>query len=154
MIGTGELHCAGDRRRVWTALCALVLVVSLGAGTAYADDVSGEYTDDAPEQYADDVPEESADDILDEDADTAPEESADDGDEDVDEDSGPGFGRKAWDATLLRPLNFIRLTVGSVLMVPVSVLTLPAGVDNVLNMADYFVGQPYWDTFERPLGKF
>ena len=79
---------------------------------------------------------------------------ADNGDEDVAEDTGPSSGRVAWDVSVLRPMNFIRLAVGCVLMVPVSFLALPGGIDNIQNMADYFIDQPYWDTFERPLGKF
>jgi hypothetical protein len=128
-----------------------VFVLSLPVTSAHADDVSDEFADDAPEVYADDVSDEYTDDDPDEYTDDASEEYED---EDVDEDPSPGFGRKAWDATLLRPLNFIRLVAGCVLTIPVSVIVLPSGTDNFLDTADYFVGQPYWDTFERPLGKF
>ena len=134
---------AATSRRIRISLCALVFVLSLGVTSAHADDVSDEFAADDPEVYADDVSEEYTDD--------ASEEYED---EDVDEDPSPGFGRKAWDATLLRPLNFIRLVAGCVLTIPISVIVLPSGTDNFLDTADYFVGQPYWDTFERPLGKF
>jgi hypothetical protein len=142
MMGTDCKRRAEVCRCIRISLGALVLALSFGATAVCADDISG----DAPDQYTDDAP--------DEDADAAPEESAGDGDEDVDEDSGPGFARKAWDVTLLRPLNFIRLAAGCVLMVPVSIISLPVGIDNFQYMADHFVEQPYWDTFARPLGKF
>jgi len=145
-MGRGRERRAGACWRIRISLCALVIALSIGVTSAYADDVSEAYADDVSEEYADDASEEDADD--------ASEDYTDDEAEDVDEDTGPGGGRKAWDAALLRPLNFIRLVAGCVLMAPISVLTLPAGIDNFQNMADYFVDQPYWDTFRRPLGKF
>ena len=155
MIGRGSRHRDGAHRHVRASFSALLFALSIGVASAYADDISGEYADDAPEEYTDDAPEEYADDAPDDEyADDAPEEYGDDADEDVDEDPGPGFGRIAWDVTLLRPLGFIRLIAGGVITVPVSLLALPAGVDNVESMADYFVGQPYRDTFKTPLGEF
>jgi len=153
-MGRGCTHRAGARPRIRASLCALVFALSIGASSAYADDVYEEIADDVSEEIADDVSEEVADDVSDEIADSASEEYADDDAEDAAEDSGPGHGRVVWDAALLRPLNFIRLVGGCALMIPVSVLALPGGIDNIENMADYFVGQPYWDTFDRPLGKF
>jgi len=145
---------AGAPQRVRVSLCALVFALSIGATPGYADDVSGEYENDISDEVVGDVSEEIADDVSEEIDDSASEEYADNGDEDAAEDSGPGRGRVVWDAALLRPLNFIRLVAGCALMVPVSVLALPGGIDNIENMADYFVGQPYWDIFDRPLGKF
>ncbi len=145
-MGSGRKHRAGARPRIRASLCALVFALSIGATSAFADDFSDEYADDVYEAVADDVSEEIAD--------SASEEYADEDAEDAAEDPGPGSGRVVWDAALLRPLNFIRLVAGCALVIPISVLALPGGIDNIENMADYFVGQPYWDTFERPLGKF
>jgi hypothetical protein len=132
----------------------LLFGLSVGVDRAFADDVTDVYADDVYAEPTDEVSEEVADDVPEEYADDAPEEYADDGGEEADENTGPSFGRIAWDVTLLRPLNFIRLVVGCALTIPITLLAQPGGIDNVQNMADYFVGQPYWDTFERPLGKF
>ncbi len=141
-----ETRCARSCCRAGALLCALLLGLSVGADHAFADDLGGELVDDVYEEPAEDLSGDAADDD--------PEEYADDGDEDVDVNTGPSFGRKSWDAALLRPLNFIRLVVGCVLTIPITLIAQPGGLDNVEDMADYFVGQPYWDTFERPLGKF
>ena len=141
-----ETRCARFCCRAGALLCVLLLGLSVGGAHALADDIGDELVDDVYEEHADDLSGEAADDD--------PEEYADDPDEDVDVDTGPSFGRKAWDAALLRPLNFIRLVVGCALAIPITLIAQPGGLDNVEDMADYFVGQPYWDTFERPLGKF
>ncbi len=156
MISTELDRRAGVLRRVSTSLCALLAALAIAAGPARADDISGELADDTIDVYTDDVPDEPVGESLDVYTDDEPEESDDEyADEDAEEvDEGPGFGRIAWDVALLRPMNFVRLTAGCVLMVPVAVLTISGGTDNVRYMADYFIDQPYWDTFGRPLGKF
>jgi hypothetical protein len=68
--------------------------------------------------------------------------------------SATDSARAAYDGGALRPLNFLRLVGGCVLALPVAVLSLPGGIDNVEDMLDVFVGQPYRDTFTEPLGEF
>jgi hypothetical protein len=112
---------------------ALIGVLS-GHGVAFAQPEGGEYAE-SEEEY------EEYDDL---------EEL-----EEVDEpEAAPNLGQKVLDVGLLRPLSFTQMLVGGVLLVPTGSLALIGGMENFRATADVWVGQPYRDTFEMPIGEF
>lgn len=68
--------------------------------------------------------------------------------------SSPSIAEMAVDAVALRPLSFGWLVTGSAMFVPAGLLALVSGTDQFRDSADIFVGTPYRDTFEVPLGEF
>jgi len=65
----------------------------------------------------------------------------------------PHWGVKTFDAAVLRPMGCLALIVGVGIFIPAAALVAPSGKDNLETALDYFVLEPYRDTFERPLGK-
>jgi hypothetical protein len=63
------------------------------------------------------------------------------------------LGFRIFDVTMLRTSGALSLLVGAVLLVPVSIMTLPTGRSGVKEGYDLFVGYPWYYTFERPLGE-
>jgi hypothetical protein len=63
----------------------------------------------------------------------------------------PGVARSAYDAVLLRPLGFLQVVVGAVVLVPsYPVALLVDGEDDVWRAC---VAEPVERTFRRPLGR-
>ena len=63
-------------------------------------------------------------------------------------------GAKVFDVMLLRPIGFSALIVGSVLFVPVALLTFPNGRESVETAVEILVTEPAHSVFQRPLGEF
>jgi hypothetical protein len=63
-------------------------------------------------------------------------------------------GMVAYDAALLRPVGAIRTVAGSVIFLPMALLALPGGRENVESAFDQLVAYPFEQTFQRPLGEF
>jgi hypothetical protein len=65
------------------------------------------------------------------------------------------FGLTAtFDVLILRPLGVASTAVGSVLFVPVALLTAPNGMESVEEAFELFVSMPAKSVYERPLGDF
>ena len=63
----------------------------------------------------------------------------------------PGVARSVYDAVVLRPLGFVQVVVGAVLLVPAyPVALLVDGDEDVWRAC---VGDPVERTFRRPLGR-
>jgi hypothetical protein len=63
----------------------------------------------------------------------------------------PGIARSAYDAVVLRPLGFIQVVVGAVLLVPAyPVALLVDGYEDVWRAC---IADPVERTFQRPLGR-
>ena len=60
---------------------------------------------------------------------------------------------KVFDITVMRPLGATQLVVGSVLLVPISLLAWAGGRAGLEEPWDVLVETPYRDTFEAPLGR-
>ena len=127
------------RRQVGTPRCALLFALLLFAIPVQASDV-----EPAP-NIDEGIEEAEPESVLEaEEADRA---------EDVNKSVDYVSTKALFDLAIVRPL-LARLVAGCVLSGPVALLSLPGGVENVKDMIDIFVYQPYWDTFEEPLGKF
>ena len=61
-------------------------------------------------------------------------------------------GAIMFDVIVLRPLGFVQMVVGTGFFAIAGPMSLPSG--NVEDAWDTFVGNPYEDVFENPLGRF
>ncbi len=61
---------------------------------------------------------------------------------------------KIYDATVLRPFDFLGLCVSSVAFVPVAILASPSGSYEIETALDLLVIEPAENVFERDLGDF
>jgi len=66
----------------------------------------------------------------------------------------PSIVSQVFDVVILRPLGFALLAVGSAMFVPAVIVTAPGGRDHIDGALEFFVINPYRETFERPLGDF
>jgi hypothetical protein len=61
---------------------------------------------------------------------------------------------KGVDIVIVRPLSYLRLAVGAVLVIPAALLAAPNGREGVSETFDIFVVQPANYAFDRELGEF
>jgi hypothetical protein len=66
--------------------------------------------------------------------------------------SASEIGAKAFDLVVLRTLGAVQMVVGTGFFAIAGPMSLPSG--NVQDAWDTFVGNPYEDVFENPLGRF
>jgi len=136
----GKRPAACVRRQIGKSLHALVFALLLFALPVQADDIEPE---PFVEQGIEEAEPESV--IEAEEVDAA---------EEIGDAVANNTAKVAFDVAIIRPLLFVRLVAGCVISAPVALLSLTGGVENVKDMMDVFVYQPYWDTFTEPLGNF
>ena len=70
-----------------------------------------------------------------------------------DSNAGPSAGVIAADLLVVRPAGALLSLFGAVLFIPTAILSAPTGRDNVMDVYELLIREPFHATFQRPLGR-